>query len=161
MNWIVGTKTPDPKPLTLPTEFSKRKEKAGKEYVLYYLESEPSPADSSLRESDSSNDRKYSKSKSKWQDKKKNHRKRTKQDSSDLLSSDSHSSDESDYKIKIRNKKKSYWKRDPIKLCPKLTAKFLTTAYRLKIVKFKLDEDPLQCQIYFITFIESLEMIFS
>ena len=27
----VDTKTPDPKPLTLPTESSKRKEKAGKE----------------------------------------------------------------------------------------------------------------------------------
>ena len=29
------------------------------------------------------------------------------------------------------------------------------------MIKFKFDEDMLQCQIYFIAFIESLEMIFS
>ena len=40
-------------------------------------------------------------------------------------------------------------------------AKLLKTAYKSKIIKFKLDEDPLQCRIYFIAFIESLEMIFS
>ena len=45
--------------------------------------------------------------------------------------------------------------------CAKLTEKFLTIVYKSKIVKFKLDEDPLQCWIFFLTFIESLEMIFS
>ena len=35
------------------------------------------------------------------------------------------------------------------------------TAYKSKIIEFKLDEDPLQRQIYFLTFVESLEMIFS
>ena len=43
---------PDPKPLTLPTESSKRKEKAQKEYVPEDPESEPSPSDSSSNESD-------------------------------------------------------------------------------------------------------------
>ena len=37
----------------------------------------------------------------------------------------------------------------------------LTEAYKSKIIKFKLDEDPLRSRIYFLTFIESLEMIIS
>ena len=45
-----------------------------------------------------------------------------------------------------------------MKLCAKLTAKFLTTAYKLKILKFKLDEDPLRRRINFLTLIKSLEM---
>ena len=52
-------------------------------------------------------------------------------------------------------------KRNPIKLCVNLTAKLLTTAYKLKIIKSKLDEDPIHRRINFLTFIESLEMIFS
>ena len=39
--------------------------------------------------------------------------------------------------------------------------KLLTTAYKSKVLKFKLDEDRLQCCIYFLTFMESLDMIFS
>ena len=39
--------------------------------------------------------------------------------------------------------------------------KFLTTAYKLKIIRFKMDEDPLQRRIYLLTFIDSLDMIFS
>ena len=35
------------------------------------------------------------------------------------------------------------------------------TAYKLNIIKFKLDDDPLQRRIYFITFIKSMEMISS
>ena len=38
--------------------------------------------------------------------------------------------------------------------------KLLTTANKSKIIKFKLDEDPRQRRIYFLTFIESLEIIF-
>ena len=34
------------------------------------------------------------------------------------------------------------------------------TAYKSKIVRFKMDEDPLQRRIYFLTFIYSLYMIF-
>ena len=66
----------------------------------------------------------------------------------------------SDYRRK-RCKKKKYWRNDPIKLCASLTAKLLTTAYKSKIIKFKMDDDPLQRWIYFVTFVESLEMIFS
>ena len=33
--------------------------------------------------------------------------------------------------------------------------------YKSKIIRFKMDEDPLQPWIHFLTFIESLEMIFS
>ena len=39
--------------------------------------------------------------------------------------------------------------------------KFLTTAYKSIIIRFLMDEVPLQRRIYFLTFIESLEMIFS
>ena len=35
----------------------------------------------------------------------------------------------------------------------------LTTEYKSKIIKLKLDEDPLQRQIYFFDFVESLEII--
>ena len=35
------------------------------------------------------------------------------------------------------------------------------TAYMSKIIRFKMDEDPLQRRIYFLTFIDSLDMIFS
>ena len=37
----------------------------------------------------------------------------------------------------------------------------MTTAYKSKIIRFKMDEDPLQRRIYFLAFLESLEMIFS
>ena len=85
---------------------------------------------------------------------------RMKQESSYSSSRDYDFSDESDYKIKIHNKKKSYMKNDPIKLCAKLTANLLMIAYKSKIIKLKLDEDPIHRQIYFLTFIESLEKIF-
>ena len=39
--------------------------------------------------------------------------------------------------------------------------KLLTTAYKSKNIRFKMDEDPLQRRIYFLTFVESLEMIFT
>ena len=50
---------------------------------------------------------------------------------------------------------------DLITLCARLTAKFLTTAYKSKIIRFKIDEVRLQHLIYFLTFVESLEMKFS
>ena len=34
------------------------------------------------------------------------------------------------------------------------------TAYKLKIIRFKMNEDPLQRLIYYLTFIASLDMIF-
>ena len=38
--------------------------------------------------------------------------------------------------------------------------KLLTTAFKSKMIRFKLDEDPLQRRIYFLTFIDSLNMVF-
>ena len=58
-------------------------------------------------------------------------------------------------------KNKKHRKEDPIKLCATLTAKLLTTTFKSKIIKFKLDEDPLHHWIYFLIFIDSLCMIFS
>ena len=58
----VGTKIPDPKPLTPPTESSKCK---GRDHVPEYQESDSSSSDSSLSESYFSNDRKCRKSRSK------------------------------------------------------------------------------------------------
>ena len=52
-------------------------------------------------------------------------------------------------------------KKDPIRLCATLTAKLLMTAFKSKVIRFKLDEDPLQRRIYFLTFIDSLNMVFS
>ena len=114
----------------------------------------------SKNEYDLADDSKYSKSKSKKRHKTKKRQKRTKHDLSDSSSSNSDLSNESDYKRKRHNKKKISWKKDPIKLCVNLTANFPTTAYKPKIIKFKSDEDPLQRRIYFLTFIESIEMIF-
>ena len=37
----------------------------------------------------------------------------------------------------------------------------LATVCKSKITRFQTDEDPLQRRIYFLTFVESLEMIFS
>ena len=93
--------------------------------------------------------------------KKKKRRKHRKDDSSDPSSSDdSDSSDDSQYRRKwLKNKK--HREKDPIRLRATLTAKFLTTAYKSKIIRFKMYEDPLQRRIYFLTFVESLEMIFS
>ena len=49
----------------------------------------------------------------------------------------------------------------PIKLCANLTANLLTTSYKSKIIRFNMDEDPLQRRNYFLSFVESLVMIFS
>ena len=92
--------------------------------------------------------------------KKKKRRKHRIDDSSDPSSSDdSDSSEDSQYRCK-RRKDKKHLKEDPIRLCETLTEKLLMTAYKLKIIRFKLDEDPLQRRIYFLTFIDSLDMIF-
>ena len=84
-------------------------------------------------------------------------------DSSDpSLSDDSNSSDsseESHYRRRRRTNKK-HRKEYLIRLCATLTEKLLTTAFKSKIIRFKMDEDPLQRRIYFLTFIDSLDMIF-
>ena len=76
-----------------------------------------------------------------------------KQDSSYLSSSNYDSSIEIYYRRKIQNKNYIHQKKDPINLCANLTAKLLTTAYKLNTITFKIDEDPLQRQIYFLTFV--------
>ena len=48
----------------------------------------------------------------------------------------------------------------PYQIMLKVNKNSLTTAYKSNALKFKLDEDPLQRQINFLTFMESLEMIF-
>ena len=48
-----------------------------------------------------------------------------------------------------------------IRPCATLLEKLLTIAYKSKIIRFKMDEDPLQSRIYFLTFIDLLGMIFS
>ena len=117
-----------------------------------------SPSDSSYSSSLSDSARKRKKIK-----KKKKRCKHRKDESSDLSSSDdsddSDSSEESHYRRR-RRKNKKHRKKDPIRLCTTLTAKLLTTAFKSKMIRFKLDEDPLQRQIYFFTFIDSLNMIF-
>ena len=79
--------------------------------------------------------------------KKKNRRKHWKDDSSEPSSSDdSDYSDDSYYRCR-RRKNKKHREKDLIKKCATLTAIFLTTAYKSKIIRFKMDEDPLQRQI--------------
>ena len=119
----------------------------------------PDPELSSSDSSEtSSSDSRAKKNKSKKKKKRCKHRQ---DDSSDpSLSDDSDSSDESDCRHR-RCKKKKHQKKDPIKQCATLTAKLLTTAYKSKITRFKMGEDPLQRRICFLTFLESLEMIFS
>ena len=92
--------------------------------------------------------------------KKQNCRKHRKDDSSDPSSNDNSDSSEDIHYRRKQRKDKKHRKEDPIRLCATLTAKLLTTAYKFKIIRFKLDEDPLQRRIYFLTFIGSLDMIF-
>ena len=48
-----------------------------------------------------------------------------------------------------------------MKVCACLTELLLKTAYKSKIIKLKLDKYPLNRRICFLTFLESLDMIFS
>ena len=87
-----------------------------------------------------------------------------KDDSSDPSSSDdsdeSDSSEDSHYRRR-RRKDKKHREKDQIRLCATLTAKLLTSAFKSKMIRFKLDEGPIQRRIYFLTFIDSLNMVFS
>ena len=125
----------------------------GKTHVPGDLDPDPSLSDSPSKKSNSSKNKNSNKSVKKKYDRNNNCQKHKKQDASDSSSSGSYLSDDGDNRRK-RRKKKSYWKTDQIKLCTRLTAKFPITAYKSKIIRFKLDEDPLQCQIYILTFVE-------
>ena len=119
------------------------------------MDPEPSSSDSS--ESSSSDSIAIKKNRTK----KKNSRKHQIDDSSyPSLIDDYYSCDDIHY-IRKRRKYNKHWEKDTIRLCATLTAKLLTTAYKSKIVRFKMDEGPLQRRIYFLTFIDSLDMIFS
>ena len=130
----------DPKPLTRQIEWSKRKEKSGKEHVPEDPTSEQSSSDSSLIESDFNDDRKCNKSRSKSEsdsadnikyrkskikicDKKKNNQKRTKQDLSDSPSGDSDYYDNIDYKNKRHTKRKSSLEKGPYQIMRKIDGK--------------------------------------
>ena len=116
---------------------------------------EPSSSDSSESLSSDSRARKNKFTK------KKNSRKHQKDESSDPSSSnDSDSSDDSHYRRK-QCKDKKHREKDPMRLCANFTEKLLTTAYKSKIIRFNMGEDPLQHRIYFLTCIDSLDMIFS
>ena len=142
----------DDNQLTRSTDSSKHGETHKPEVNL---DPEPSSSDSSET---SSSDSRAKKKKSK---KKKKRRKHRKDDSSDPSSiDDSDSSNDNHYRPK-RRKKKKHREKEPIKICATLTAKFLTTAFKSNIIRFVMDEYLLQSWIYFLTFVESLEMIFS
>ena len=126
----------DTEPLTLPTELTEENEKG---HVPDYPDPDPSLSDLSPNK--------------KKHDKKKKRRKHRKDDSSDPSSSDnSDSSNDSDYRRKL-HKRENDRKTNPIKLCAHLTEKLLTTAYKSKIIRLKMDEDPLQRRIFFLTFV--------
>ena len=158
----VGTKTLDHTSQTRPTDFSTLPtylpEQNGKSHVPGDPDPDQSSTNSSAKKYNSSKNTNTSKSIKNKPDKKKKRRKYKKQDASDSFLNDSEYSDDSYYRRKQR-KNKSDRKKDPIKLCSRLTSKLLTATYKSKIIRFKLDEDPLQHRIYFLTFVESLEMI--
>ena len=161
MDNIKERKIIDDIPTRLEMTRSKHSSTPNGEKHVPKVNSEPDPSPSDLSYSSSSSDSEPKRKKSK---KKKKRRKHRKDDSSNPSSSDdsdsSDSSEDSHYRRR-RRKDKKHWKKDPIRLCATLTAKLLTTAYKSKIIRFKLDEDPLQRRIYFLTFIDSLDMIFS
>ena len=117
------------KQMTRSVDSSKRSKKHEPEVNL---DDKPLSYDSSESSSSDSRARK------KKRTKKKKRRKHQKDDSSNPSSSnDSDSSDDSHYRHKQRKDKKHRGK-DPIRLCANLTAKLLTTAYKSKIIRFKL-----------------------
>ena len=76
------------------------------------------------------------------------------------MSDDSDSSDNIDYRRKYR-KRESDQEKYSIKLCARLKEKLMTTDNKLKIIRLRMDEDPLQRRIYLLTFVESLVMTLS
>ena len=93
---------------------------------------DPEPLSSDSSESSSSDSRESKKKRTK----KKKRCQHQKDDSSNLPSSnDSDSSNDSHYRRKQRKDNK-HRKNYPIRLCTTLTEKLLTTAYKLKIIRF-------------------------
>ena len=118
---------------------------------------DPEPLSSDLSESSSSDSR----ARKKKRTNKKKRRKHRKDDSSDPSSGGDYDSSDDSHYIRKQRKDKKHRKKYPIRLCATLTAKLMTAVYKSKVIRFKMDEDPLQRRIYFLTFIDSLDMIFS
>ena len=49
---------------------------------------------------------------------------------------------------------------DPTKECANLTAKLITAAYKSKAITFRLDENPLQRRVYFLSFLKSIKFFY-
>ena len=142
----------DDNQLTRSTDSSKHEETHKPE-----VNPDPEPSSSDLSET-SPLDSRANKKKRK---KKKKCRKHRKDDSSDPSSSDNSDSSDASHYIRKQHINKKHREYDPIKQCVTLKAKLLTTAYKSKKIRVKMDEDLFQRWIYFLTFVESLEMIFS
>ena len=138
--------------MTRSTDSSKRSK-------TYKLGSNPDPEPSSSDSSESSS--LDSRARGKKRTKKKKCRKHRKDELSDPSSSDDSASSDDSHHRRKRRKDKKHRKKDPIRLCATLTEKLLTIAYKSEIIRFKMDEDPLQRRIYFLTFIDSLDIIIS
>ena len=142
---LLETTRLDKNQLTLSLDSSKRSKNNEPKVKL-----DPEPSSSDSLESSSSDSR----ARKKKRTKKKKCRKHRKYDSSDPSSSDDFdSSDDSHYRRK-RRKDKKHHKKYRVRLYATLTSKLLTTAYKSKIIRFKMDEDPLQRRIYFLTVID-------
>ena len=50
---------------------------------------------------------------------------------------------------------------DQIKKGTNITANLFTDVYKSKVFKFKLYKDPIQCRVYFLSFVSSLEIVLS
>ena len=124
------------------------------------VNSEPDPPPSDLSDS-SLSDSEHKRKKRKDKKKRRKHRKDDSSESSSSDDSDDSDSSEESHYIRRRGKNKKHRKNDPIRLCATLAAKLLTTAFKSKMIRSKLDEDPLQRRIYYLTFIDSLNMVFS
>ena len=94
---------------------------------------DPEPLSSDSSESSSSDSR----ARKKKRMKNKKHRKHRKYDSSDPSSSDDYDSSNDIHYGRKQRKDKKHQKKDLIRLCATLTEKFLTTAYKSKIIRFK------------------------
>ena len=124
------------------------------------LEPDPSSSDSSDSSSSSDSRRRRKKIIRKIIGKKRRKHQKYESDPSSSDDYDGSDSSEDGHYRRRRHTHTEHRKKDPIRLCATLTAKLLTIAFKSKMIRFKLDEDPLQRRIYFLVFIDSLNMVF-
>ena len=86
-------------------------------------------------------------------------------DSSSSYSSDSSNDEYHKRRRHAKNNKNKLWSKTrfnkPIRKCTKITSKLLTAEYKSELVKLKLDEDPLQNRVYFLSFMNSIKIVLS